>query len=472
MYLIFDQLEEIFILGDDEERRIFTQAMADIYHAKLPCRLIFILREEYLAHLYDFEQQIPTLFKRRLRVEAMSAQQAEEVVLRSCERFNIRLEDLQYNPSQIVSKVSSGRSGVALPYLQVYLDRLYREDFARTYPNGNAGMKQQGEWPELEFTTAEIDAFGEIGDVLKAFLQEQTQSIQTELKGQFNLPDRAVRKVLNAFATLQGTKIPQKDSELKVPPLKDNQLDAILDRLRQARILREEDGTYELAHDTLAGEIASQRSGAEQALLEISELIHNRYRAFPRTQTHLDARELQLIETYENQLREEQKIGEDEWRFIAESQHEVLRKKRRNNRITAGVMGGLSLLAILALWQWNIAVGAQAEAETKEKEAIASRDTARQATEAAEKALLEAQTERLKAQKALAGSYEAQLKVLQSDLSEAIDQVNSGMTSSLPQTMLRGRINTRNRIQAQKNTMELKLDSLNQEIEKNQTPQP
>ena len=40
IYLVFDQLEEIFILGDEEEQRIFTQAMADIYHAKLPCQFV------------------------------------------------------------------------------------------------------------------------------------------------------------------------------------------------------------------------------------------------------------------------------------------------------------------------------------------------------------------------------------------------------------------------------------------------
>ena len=74
IYLVFDQLEELFILGDEQEQRIFTQTMTDIYHAKLPCRLLFVLREEYLAHLYEFEKRIPTLFKRRMRVEAMSVQ--------------------------------------------------------------------------------------------------------------------------------------------------------------------------------------------------------------------------------------------------------------------------------------------------------------------------------------------------------------------------------------------------------------
>ena len=206
----------------------------------------------------------------------------------------------------------------------------------------------------LEFTTAEIEEFGEIGDVLKVFLQEQTKQIQSEMEERFpDLPERAVRKVLNSFATLQGTKIPQLRSELSVAPLNEDELDVILNRLQQARILREEEGTYELAHDTLAGEIAGQRSGAEQALLEITELVRNRFRAFSRVQTYLDAKELQLVETYESQLREEHKITEEEWDFIDISVQEALRKKRKRNRINVGIIAMLSLLLLFSGWQWQ-----------------------------------------------------------------------------------------------------------------------
>ncbi|MEL6842607.1 MAG: ATP-binding protein, partial [Bacteroidota bacterium] len=314
VYLIFDQFEEIFVLGNAEEQATFFQAMADIYAAKMPCRLLFVMREEYLAHLYEFEQKIPSLFKRRLRVETMSAQQASEVVRQSCGRFNITLESPEDNPLQIVNKITEGRSGVALPYLQVYLDRLYREDLTRTYPQGVPASPN--DWPALEFTSAEIEEFGEIGDVLKNFLQEQSQQIQDDLP---DLPERAVRKVLNSFASLQGTKIPQLRAEMKLAPLTDPQIDQILQRLQQARILREAEGRYELAHDTLAGEIAGQRDGQERALLEITELIRNRARAFARTKTYLESRELELIANYEGALREEQKLKEAEWDFIQRS---------------------------------------------------------------------------------------------------------------------------------------------------------
>lgn len=475
IYLVFDQLEEIFILGNEDEQRIFTQAMADIYDAKLPCRLIFILREEYLAHLYDFEKRIPTLFKRRLRVEAMSAQQAEEVVSRSCEKFNIKLEEPTKNPGQIIKKVSSGKSGVPLPYLQVYLDRLYREDFSRTYPGKDLrNLQDFVDLPALEFTTQEIDEFGEIGDVLKAFLQEQTQVIEEDLRADSafkNLPERIVRKVLSAFATLKGTKIPQLRKNLKIAPLNDLQLDAILDRLRQARILREEDGTYELAHDTLAEEIANQRSAGEQALLEITEFVQSRSRAFKRTNIWLDTKELQLIETYEKQLREDHKLKPDEWKFIEESQHEAQKKKQAKNRLTAGIIGVLSILLVLAAWQWKEAEAAKEVAVQNEQRADSLSAVQRVKDSLAlvqsEKAKKLAEEERRKAQQALIGFYDEKLKAAKSEYRQSVQRLDEAerLYATEPE-IIRNRRQQVGQKQTTRDDLQHILDSLNLAIQR------
>lgn len=436
VYLIFDQFEELFVLGSEAEREIFVQAMADIYAAKLPCRLLFVMREEYLAHLYDFEKQIPSLFKRRIRVEAMSAQQAAGVVAQSCERFNISFEDPAQNPQDIISKISAGRSGVALPYLQVYLDRLYREDLVRTYPQGITPAENA--WPELEFTSTEIEAFGEIGDVLKAFLQEQSQQIQTDLQLEYpKLPERAVRKVLNSFASLQGTKIPQSRAELNFPTISEAQLDAILSRLAQARILREEEGRYELAHDTLAGEVAGQRSGQEQALLEISELIKNRAQSFERTGSYLENRELELIANYDVALREEQKLSPEEWRFVTQSTAEAKRKKQRRQLITTLVIGGLSVLLVLAGWQWW-----QAGQSAK-------------AAEAANRA----------SQKALYEVYEGDRNLLQADSTEAERQLQSGRNIELPDDMIDKRQQLLNSVKSELISINARIDSIGKLID-------
>ena len=71
------------------------------------------------------------------------------------------------------------KSGIPLPYLQVYLDMLWREDFNRTYSDTESTPFPS--FPKLKFTTKEIDDFGAIENVLQRFLSQQEVSLQEEL---------------------------------------------------------------------------------------------------------------------------------------------------------------------------------------------------------------------------------------------------------------------------------------------------
>lgn len=127
IYLIFDQFEEFYILGTPEERATFIQDIAALYHTELNCKLIFIMREEYIARLYDFEKQLPELFDKRLRIEAMSYANVRKVIAGSAQKFNISIPNPEGTIDAIIDNISDGKSGIQLSYLQVYLDRLYQE---------------------------------------------------------------------------------------------------------------------------------------------------------------------------------------------------------------------------------------------------------------------------------------------------------------------------------------------------------
>jgi hypothetical protein len=127
VFLIFDQFEELYILGTSDERAQFIDATAEILTVDFPVKILIVMREEYIAQLYDFEKEIPQLFDKRLRVEPMSAANVARVIRGSAGRFNIRLQDPEATISKIIDNISYGKSGIQLPYLQVYLDRLYRE---------------------------------------------------------------------------------------------------------------------------------------------------------------------------------------------------------------------------------------------------------------------------------------------------------------------------------------------------------
>lgn len=128
IFLIFDQFEELFIegMGRPKEREEFIHSIRDLLKADLKCRIIFVIREEYLAKLYDFEKVVPNLFAKRLRIEPMGYGNVRNVVERTCEEFGIQLEDQEKTIDAIIDKISEGRSGIQLSYLQIYLDRLYQ----------------------------------------------------------------------------------------------------------------------------------------------------------------------------------------------------------------------------------------------------------------------------------------------------------------------------------------------------------
>lgn len=127
IYLIFDQFEELYILGSESERNTFFQSIKNILSLDFPRKIIIIMREEYIAQLYDFEKILPQIFDHRLRVEPMSATNVEKVIRGSLAQFNIEMENPEETIQRIIQNISQGKSRVQLSYLQIYLDRLYKE---------------------------------------------------------------------------------------------------------------------------------------------------------------------------------------------------------------------------------------------------------------------------------------------------------------------------------------------------------
>lgn len=126
IYLIFDQFEELFILGNANEQLKFFDNLNTLLSEDVPCTVILSMREEYIAHLYPYEKIIPSLFNKRLRVEPMSFYNLSQVIKGSTTAFGIEIENEQDTILNIIDNISDGKS-VQLSYLQVYLDKLYRE---------------------------------------------------------------------------------------------------------------------------------------------------------------------------------------------------------------------------------------------------------------------------------------------------------------------------------------------------------
>jgi tetratricopeptide (TPR) repeat protein len=338
IYLIFDQFEELFILGTKEEQAIFYQTVADILATETYCRVIIIMREESIAQLYQFEKIVPNLFEKRLRVEPLNRPKTRAVINGTIGQFGISLEKKELS-DEIIDLLSEGTGRIELTHLQVFLDQLYKA------ANPTADK-------EIVFTEALIQKIGSFEDILGDFLNKQKLTIQQEAEKKFvGLSHAATSKVLNSFVTLEGTKKPISKEELAA----NNQVDYIIDLLEKNRLIRFDNDRYELSHDILAKHIASDRSADEVALLQISKIAKDRFHAYGTTKTLLNNNEVALIWSFKDQLKEENILKAEEWRFVEQSRSAAKRKRILFGSTVFVIVAALSALAIYSNNQRQIA---------------------------------------------------------------------------------------------------------------------
>ena len=228
VYLIFDQFEEIFILGDKKEQRQFFQILRNLMSSKLNVKVILSMREEYLAYLTEYEDILPNLFQNKLRIEKMRDRNLEKVVEGTIQAANIQLESKQI-VDRIIENLKDAKREVELTYLQVYLDRLYKE-----------ALKTQKQ-PVL-FDTKLLDSLKNIRNVLTVFLDERLAMIDKAI-GKEN--SGIALNLLFRFSTREGTKKPIAISELEDFKTKyrisDENLNKSLNLLKEYRLIREQE---------------------------------------------------------------------------------------------------------------------------------------------------------------------------------------------------------------------------------------
>jgi hypothetical protein len=316
IYLIFDQFEELFILGTKAEQALFIATIKEVLQSEEPVKLIFSIREEYLGHLDEFERAIPQLLQKKLRVEPMNLHKVKQVILGAAEfedsNISIKTGESDWVAEGIFEKIKGSKKSltIQLPFLQVFLDKFYLKI------TGDKSRKS-----EAEFNAQSLREMGEIGDILIDFLEEMVSEISRELKEKHpQLSQEVTWKILSPFSTLEGTKEPISKQELynRLPDLPTGMIDAVIDAFLNNRMLRynETSDTFEIAHDALAKPIAEKRSVEDKALLEIRRLITSQVAVKKEAREYFTEKQLLFIEPY----LEKFKPGAEEKDWISKSQ--------------------------------------------------------------------------------------------------------------------------------------------------------
>lgn len=207
IYLIYDQLEELFIYGDKAEEKEFITFLQILRNSVPYVRIILVLREEYLAHLSNFEIELPELRDSKLRLEQMEEAEVKEVIANWGNQLKVEIDDRI--TSIIVERVrkkapgytfpnytESAVSHIQLPYLQVYFTEILN----------SLGRKEEGE--KMVLLENDLPSLGEVNDVLTDFIELSVRDIAKTAPPETNPEDQEqnVWQVLSALVSYEGTK--------------------------------------------------------------------------------------------------------------------------------------------------------------------------------------------------------------------------------------------------------------------------
>ena len=397
VYLIFDQFEELYVLGTKAEQDLFIEAIKEILSVEEPVKVILSIREEYLGNLFEFEKKVPQLLRKKLRVEPMSLDKVTHV-LKGINNFKLsnvkfRTDELDTITQGIFDRIKGKKKTlfIELPYLQVFLDKLYFET-----------TKDASHQAEALITTEVLNRIGDIGDVLRNFLEEQVKSISRNLSvNNKNVSTETIWKILSPFCSLEGTKEPVSKQELanRLPDMDKRLLDEVVDAFVNSRIVNcaENENLYELAHDSLALNIAAKRSDEDVAILEVQRLIESQVAVQDEGREFFTERQLLFIEPY----LEKFKPNDEERNWIAESranvqykkglekkkQQEELVKTRKRLRTVYSLLSAALFALLIAGYFWLESNSEKEKAKKAEQLAMIQKDSVVLAKEVADKAL-------------------------------------------------------------------------------------
>jgi WD40 repeat protein len=392
VFLIFDQFEELFIFGGKDEKNDLIKNVAKVFDSDLQCRLIFSMREEYLAGITEFERVIPSFLSNRIRIEKMTRQNAIQTIEGPCRINNIEVET--GFADALLEKLNPDTPEVELTWLQIFLDKIMKlaEDENHTVKRISKDLLAKA---------------GDVKDILGTFLEEQISRLSD--------PDTGL-VVLKSFVSVKGTKHQITEEEVIEysgtfgKKVDSEAIKELIQRFIRLRIMRDKDenGKYELRHDSLASKIFEKITLVEKELLEIKYFIENAYVNYEKRHLLLSEEDLKYVAPYEDKLF----LNEKSLRFIDQSKQALHRARRRRQNIAIAAASVIFvILSFFTIWamkersnavklrqiaviQKDSALIAQKEAETARQEAVVSRQKAEENEKLAISAMDQSETDR------------------------------------------------------------------------------
>jgi hypothetical protein len=263
---------------------------------------------------------------------------ALEAIKGPCKIADISLEE--GFAEALLEKLSPEETDVELTYLQVFLDRLFRL----------AQIEKSSGTDGIRFNVNLFQKTGDVSDLLGSFLEEQLKELEE--------PDTGLT-ILKSFVSSKGTKRQLTEEEVfavsrsygKDIPV--NIVSSLLQKFVNIRILRDKDdnGRYELRHDSLAAKIYEKITIVEKEMMEIYQFLENALTSYQKRKVLLNANDLKYIAPYEDRLYVNKEIGN----LIDLSKKELNKGKKRIKRAAIGGFVAIMIIsfaAIMKIYGW------------------------------------------------------------------------------------------------------------------------
>ena len=301
-YLIFDQFEEIFTSGKEEEEVQFGVLLNIIFKNNLSLKLLLSLREEYFSKLKRIEQYLPQILFSNCLVDNPSRNTIYQIIEKSFEKFKINQvfdkdkpnggellspEEKNKRIDHIIEQLESkdeNQNRFFLPFLQIYLDKLYKEDFKVSHPDQIGNPDAAKNYLPIEFELSEIEEFGDIKKILNEYITDTNEILvkgKNRIRGRLQSGDNIAIKFLRIFCNEDNTKkrIPTERKEINGQATKyhyeileeaikheiqlsiwgkenytlyQKEISKIIQALTDYKLIKYNDGHTELNHDVLA----------------------------------------------------------------------------------------------------------------------------------------------------------------------------------------------------------------------------
>lgn len=409
---VFDQFEELFTSYPHrwEEREVFFKQIREALDDDYLLRVVFLMREDYVAELDPYVSLLPSNLRVRTRLERLTEKSALDAVVKPLQFTNRKYgKDVARTLVHNLMKSSNGQPGVEQFVEGVQLQ-----------------VVCQNLWQSLkpEDTTITLDHLNKCGDVTQALMSFYERSIRT-IVGEDGLADgtrriteadlrRWFEKVLITPEKKRATVDRRKEQTGGMPN------ETIIVPLERVQLIKGEWRAgarwYELSHDRFIEPIltSNQKWLADQSAAE-------------QIRQRLETRAVEYAQGIGSLLNQDELV--EAKRLLAHQRHTKTaaspplrhliqaslvpeqRRKMRNMRL--GVAALVIIVALMAFLT-SFAVIASGRAATQRAEADRQGAIAREASTAAEDRRKEAET--------LRGKAEAAERVAKEDRDKAQDE--------------------------------------------------